>query len=118
MVDRIAIALESVKPKDSSTRPLLAIGDGRFSEHLIEMLARHFLVVRVPEPGTSQACAHCRQRLEFASKRQLRTKACPNPRCVRYAKFADRDRSASMNILSMFLAFVLHGRPPTSLLLA
>ena len=118
MVDRIAIALESVKLAVDSTLPLLAIGDGRFSERLIEVLARHFVVIRVPESGSSQACAHCRQRLEFASKRQLRTKVCPNSRCVRHDKFADRDRSASVNILSVFLSFVLHGRPPTSLLLA
>ena len=116
MVDRIAIALESVKLAVDSTRPLLAIG--HFSERLIEVLARHFVVIRVPESGSSQACAHCRQRLELASKRQLRTKVCPNSRCARHDKFADRDRSASMNILSVFLSLVLHGRPPTSLLLA
>jgi len=37
-----------------STRPLLAIG--HFSERLIEVLARHFVVIRVPESGSSQAC--------------------------------------------------------------
>jgi len=31
------------------------------------------VVIRVPESGSSQACAHCRQRLKFASRRQLRT---------------------------------------------
>ena len=83
-MDRIAIAPESVKLAVDSTQPLLAIG--HFSERLIEVLACHFVVIRVPESGSSQACAHCRQRLEFASKRQLRTKVCPNSRCVRHGQ--------------------------------